>query len=269
MPPFIRIRHNKTVHKGIKDAASKAGVFAYVWCKQTVTKALDDPRMFDSKRTVKSLPGRKPYPPHVNITMDAKTHQRVENAALKAGVPMDSWCSNVVQTALSSKRSVSTLAATASARPSRRTTIAGRGRIAPLAEDAYPRATPSSLRLILPRHNALSNSFANWLELNGYSQICQEKDLVDVEFVHLGELCRAELKVCHGISSTLAIREALGQLLEYNHYGIRKPAKRWLVVLDQVPTSEDKEFVNRLRTRLGLPVHLGWPENRGFTLLRW
>ena len=269
MPPYIRIRHNKTVHKGIKDAASKAGVSMYVWCAQTVTKALDDPRMFDSKRTVKSLPGRKPYPPYVNIPMDTKTHKRVEDTAFEAGVKMNSWCSNVVQTALSSKRSGSAVSATASARPSRRTTTAGPGRITPLAEDGYLRATGRTLKFIRRRHNELSNSFKTWLELNGYSQVRQETGLVDVEFMHSDELCRAELKVCHGVGTTKAIREALGQLLEYNHYGIREPADRWLVVLDQVPTSEDKEFVDRLRTRLSLPVHLGWEENQGFTLLHW
>ena len=269
MPPYIRIRHNETVHKGIKHAASKAGIKPKVWCAQMVTKALDDPRMFNSKRTVKSLPGRKPYPSYVNITMDAKTHQRVKNAASKAGVPRNSWCSNVVQTALSSRRSVSTLSPTASARGSRRTTTAGPGRIAPLAEDGYLRATGRTLKLILPRHNALSNRFKKWLELNGYSQVLQETGLVDIEFMHFGELCRAELKVCYGINSTHAIREALGQLLEYNYFGIREPANRWLVILDKIPTSEDKEFVDRLRTKLSLPVHLGWEENRGFTLLHW
>ena len=269
MPPYVRIRHNETVRKGIRAAAFKSGVPMKVWCAQTVTKALDDPRMFDPKRTVEILPGRKPYPPYVNITMDAQTHQRVEAAASKARVSRREWCSNVVQTALSSKRRVSTSSATASARPSRRTTTAGPGRLTPLAEDAYLRATRRSLHLILPRHDELSNRFKKWLELNGYSQVLQETGLVDIEFMHSGELCRAELKVCYGINSTHAIREALGQLLEYNYFGIREPANRWLVILDQIPTSEDKEFVDRLRTKLDLPVHLGWEENRGFTLLHW
>ena len=269
MPTPIRIRNIETLHKRIKAAAFKAGVSMKVWCAQTVTKALDDPRLFDPKRTVVIPPGRKPYPPRVDIPMDARTHQRVLDAASKAGVKMNEWCSNVVQTALSSKRSGSTLPATASARPPRRRSTAGPGRIAPLAEDAYRRATARSLRLIFPRHKALSNRFADWLRLKGFSKVRQEKGPVDVEFNHLGELCRAELKVCYGISSTHAVREALGQLLEYNYYGSREPASRWLILIDQVPTSEDKKYIERLRTRLRLPVYLGWEENRGFTLLRW
>ena len=269
MPTSIRIRNIETLHKRIKAAAFKEGVSMKVWCAQTVTKALDDPRLFDRKRTVEIPPGRKPYPKRVEIPMHAKTHQRVFEAASEAGVHMNVWCSHVVQTRLSSKRSGSTLSATAPARPSRRTTTAGPGRTTPLDEATYSREMERMLQRIFPRHSALSNHFVEWLSLNGYSDVSQEKKWVDVEFTHSGELCRAELKVCYGINSTQAIREALGQLLEYNHYGSRKPANRWLVVLDQVPTSEDKKYIDRLRTRLRLPVYLGWEKNRGFTLLHW
>jgi hypothetical protein len=145
-----------------------------------------------------------------------------------------------------------------------------RGRPVPLDEDAYYREIGPRLRLILRRHSVLSNSFAGWLRSNDLANVWQEKGRVDVEFQYEGGLCRAELKVCYGIGTTRSIREAMGQLLEYNLYGIREPADRWLIVLDEMPNSRDREFIQRLRTDLDLPVFLGWQDGGdGFTLEDW
>jgi hypothetical protein len=56
----------------------------------------------------------------------------------------------------------------------------------------------------------------------------------------------------------------MGQLLEYNYYGDRQPADRWLIILDQGPSARDKQYISKLRTVLKLPLALGWEAQGGF-----
>jgi hypothetical protein len=133
-----------------------------------------------------------------------------------------------------------------------------------LAEDAYYRESKHNLRRIIPRHNKLSNAFAAWLAANGFSAVIQENDYVDVTFERNGQSYRAELKICYGVGSTKAIREALGQLLEYNFYADRVPADNWVIVLDEKPSRDDIRYLELLRTRFHMPLHLGWQEKDTF-----
>ena len=132
------------------------------------------------------------------------------------------------------------------------------GRTSPLVEDAYLRESPARLKQIEPRHNRLSNAFARWLKEQGYTDIKQEIHSVDVEFRDGPSLCRAELKTCYGITTTKTIREALGQLLEYNFYGVRERADKWFVVLDQEPHPDDHAWLRKLHDVFGLPIALCW-----------
>ena len=88
------------------------------------------------------------------------------------------------------------------------------GRTAALAEDAYFREVGPQLHEIARRHNELSNNFKKWLLSKGFQKIQQEIFRVDAEFWNGNDLHRAELKTCHAVGTTKAIREALGQLLE-------------------------------------------------------
>jgi hypothetical protein len=135
----------------------------------------------------------------------------------------------------------------------------------PLAEDGYLRLTPESSARIIPRHNILSNHFATWLK-GRFTDIAQEKGRVDVEFRDGDKLCRAELKVCGGIEPRKAIREALGQLLEYNFYGGRTLADEWFIVLDQAPSPEDLMYLGRLVRELSMPIRLCWQEGADFRM---
>lgn len=134
----------------------------------------------------------------------------------------------------------------------------------PLAEDGYLREVGFSLTEVIRRHNILSNRFAEWLPTQGYSGVIQEAGGVDVEFCNGRDLCRAELKICEPIGTTKSIREALGQLLEYNHFGKRKPANLWFIVLDQTPGRADILYLRTLRNRYGLPLSLIWQAEKGF-----
>jgi hypothetical protein len=136
--------------------------------------------------------------------------------------------------------------------------------LSPLLEEVYPRATPASLKIITPKHKELSNLFVRWVASTGRQVIGREKNRVDVEFRDGRMLCRAELKVCYGMATTAAIREAMGQLLEYNYYGWRAPADRWFIVLDSEPSNEDVKYVRTLSSEKRLPLVLSWKSGDGF-----
>jgi hypothetical protein len=134
-----------------------------------------------------------------------------------------------------------------------------------LIEDAYYRETAARLKTIIPHHKRLSNCFREWLKRRHLIDSVREQDQVDVRFNVNGRSFLAELKVCFGVGTRKSIREALGQLLEYNHYPTRNTADVWMVVLDQQPSSNDRRFVHRLQHECSLPIVLGWQEKRGFT----
>jgi len=138
------------------------------------------------------------------------------------------------------------------------------GTTEPLIEDSYFRESPARLRLIVPRHKKLANLFSAWLTKAGYTKIKKEVQFVDVEFFDGSSLCRAELKTCYGATTTKAIREALGQLLEYNFFGDRPKAKKWFVVLDQKPLPSDLKFLGKIAD-MGLPISICWQTGSTFT----
>ena len=131
------------------------------------------------------------------------------------------------------------------------------GTVEPLIEDSYYRESPARLQQIVPRHKKLANLFSAWLTKAGYKKIKKEVQFVDVEFYDGASLCRAELKTCYGATTTKAIREALGQLLEYNFFGNRPKAKKWFIVLDQKPSPDDLTFLRKV-VSLGLPISIHW-----------
>jgi hypothetical protein len=133
-----------------------------------------------------------------------------------------------------------------------------------LRTESYLRATSASMRVITPRHNSLSNHFKKWLDREHSIKAKQEQAQVDVRFLHGKIEVLAELKICDGGSTRHAIREALGQLLEYNYYPTRTSSKEWLIVLDAEPSDSDRRYVNTLRDRLRLPLYVGWRSEPGF-----
>jgi len=136
----------------------------------------------------------------------------------------------------------------------------------PLAEDSYPRATAAALKTIIPLHNKLSNDFCSWLRSHGYREVDQEVDRVDVRFIDGNRRCLAELKICHTLTPTKAIREALGQLFEYNYYSPRDPADKWIMVLDKPPYETDQEYLRALTGRFRMPLAICWRSDAGFDL---
>ena len=139
-----------------------------------------------------------------------------------------------------------------------------------LTVDEFYRESRARRQRIIPMHNRLSNSFKEWLRSQGIGRVSQERSRVDITFTTDRGTYLAELKVCDrtGIGATRGIREALGQLLEYNLYPGRTKARNWMVVLDVKPSTDDLKFMKRvsvtIRTRARL--YLAWPRGDGFKL---
>ena len=54
------------------------------------------------------------------------------------------------------------------------------------------------------------------------------------------------------------------QVIEYNLYPGRRMFDRWLIVLDSSPTNDDIEFIQKLRSEMGIPLYLGWKQDACF-----
>jgi hypothetical protein len=126
-----------------------------------------------------------------------------------------------------------------------------------LLEDAYVRFTPAQRRVIERRHNVLSNRFRTWLGQVGATEIVPESARVDVRCAYSGHSYLFELKTSYRLSTRHALREALGQILEYALYPGRAPCDRLAIVVDAVPSASDIEWFHHLVT-LGVAVELFW-----------
>lgn len=133
-------------------------------------------------------------------------------------------------------------------------------------ESAYMRDTPASQKNVLRLHAALSNRFKAWLNNTHQIQAIQERKRIDLQFVHLDVAHLAELKICYGENTKHAIREGLGQILEYNHYPEQEAKGSWWLVLDCKPSTSDMQFVSTLIDAYHLPLTLAWSVEDGFEL---
>ncbi len=147
-------------------------------------------------------------------------------------------------------------------RPARRWVTPRKG---DLSEEAYQRISSAVLKIVIPRHRRLSNAYCHWLKSEFHAIGIQERDCIDVRCEIHGRDVLSELKICHGTTPRKAIRESLGQLLEYNYYAARQPAQDWVIVLDEQPEGADLDFIDTLRTIRKLPVVLGWRTPHGFS----
>jgi hypothetical protein len=134
-----------------------------------------------------------------------------------------------------------------------------------LDDKAYRRETPASDRNIKRLHATLSNRFRRWLSNAHGISAQQERRRVDVGFSHNGKTHLAELKVCYGGETRASIREAMGQIFEYNLYPPRTSASSWLIVLDKEPATEDLAYFEVLRQQFHLPLSLVWSTETGFS----
>ena len=102
-----------------------------------------------------------------------------------------------------------------------------------LEDWAYTRYTAAAIKTIQRRHVALCNRFTSWLTCTFAIPYEVERRNVDLSFRHKGATYLIEFKIAYSGDAKPAIREALGQILEY---------LKWLT----------------------LPLFFGWPSRYGF-----
>ena len=113
-----------------------------------------------------------------------------------------------------------------------------------------------------PREAILVNSFMRWLKKKGIKS-SKEVQYIDVTFSLKKESYAVEAKFFHK-SAITQIRNAVGQLLHYNHYPDRSMYTYWIVLLNREPTNEDRKWITFLREEYDLPLFVGWESRKGF-----
>lgn len=104
------------------------------------------------------------------------------------------------------------------------------------------------------KHNELSNEMVKYLLNKGYTDVATDKDFVDIQATDLrGNKIYFELKTADTVKS--AIRQALGQLLEYNHYPNKSMADKLIIVTELEITQQDMQYLIGLRSRYNIPVY--------------
>ncbi len=120
-------------------------------------------------------------------------------------------------------------------------------------------------------HKLLSDQFVEWLRSYSSGKIHEEyriegcQDRIDVIFNFNGETIISELKTVEGSSSKRAIREALGQVLDYQYYqGKEKADQLWIVLNDEADV-DDIAFINVLIKKHKIPLRLVCQNSKGFS----
>lgn len=107
--------------------------------------------------------------------------------------------------------------------------------------------------IALYKHNELQNRLIEHLNSDSeVSSIKSEDERVDISVIRSSERIFYELKTC---DVKLAIRLAVGQLLEYCHYSAKKRADKLVVVTEYEPNESDIRYLNRLRSMYNLPIY--------------
>jgi hypothetical protein len=135
--------------------------------------------------------------------------------------------------------------------------------------NSYTRVTKEQEVEILLLHKDLAGRFGKWLRDSNYRDLQPERRWVDIRFRLHERRFMAELKICYHQNTRQAIREAIGQVIEYNHYPRRTAAEEWWIILDQQPTKTDATYIRTLRARYLVPLHLGYEASPGeFRILK-
>jgi hypothetical protein len=115
--------------------------------------------------------------------------------------------------------------------------------------ETYLRRTAKDLKVIRRRHVRLSRQFQSWLRAVHAGEVHSESDCVDVWATFRRQSYLFELKICYRTNPRRALREALGQILEYAFFPGRPRRDHLAVVLDRKPTADAIGWIRRLRRK--------------------
>lgn len=127
------------------------------------------------------------------------------------------------------------------------------------------RTTSSGKIIIDPLHKKIQNAICKLLKKD-YSKLILETGEVSLtgQRVDLKGILKDSDKIHYfeikTYSAKRSIREALGQLLEYNHYNFQKPgrAEKLFIISPEKPDDKDIEYLKILREQYNLPLWFRW-----------
>jgi hypothetical protein len=67
-------------------------------------------------------------------------------------------------------------------------------------------------------------------------------------------------------SARACVREGISQLLEYSYWPTAQEAERLILIGEYPPNAEESEYLERLRSRFGLPIWYQWFDEESQTL---
>lgn len=106
------------------------------------------------------------------------------------------------------------------------------------------------------RHQKMQVGIMSCLKKDGYTDIVAEEEHVDIRASKQGIPHFFEVKTYD--TAKACIREALGQILEYNHYPKNRRAADMFIVGPNMATSEDKDYLKYLRDNYKIRVFYLW-----------
>ena len=113
-----------------------------------------------------------------------------------------------------------------------------------------------------PSHNKLQNALDKYLRrLYGQDSVRYESEGVDIQLNKGKNVTYFEIKMAPTAKS--CIREALGQLFEYNMYPGQQRASEMVIVGEGPATPDDQAYLTYLRKEFEIPVrYIRWNSER-------
>lgn len=126
-----------------------------------------------------------------------------------------------------------------------------------LPEDSYCRFTKSEMKVITRMHNQLSNRFKGWLLQHGCNNVVAEENGIDIACTHNKKTYLFELKTTACQSIKMALRDAVGQILDYSFFPGRTVRSFSAIVLDAAPNEYEIAWLKTLAEN-GISIEMFW-----------
>ncbi len=127
-------------------------------------------------------------------------------------------------------------------------------------DDPYVRLTKAQKIVVNRREKQLANQFHKWLKKIGAKDIEPESQFIDLQCTVDGKRHIFELKSClDGAMTKYAIRNAIGQILEYSYFPGRTKPDFSAIVLDKAPPETVIEWLQCIH-KVGITVEVFWAD---------
>lgn len=125
-----------------------------------------------------------------------------------------------------------------------------------LNTDDRIRHTSASTSTVEAHHQRMQEGIMNFLENEGFTEVIAEADHVDIRAKKYGFIHFFEVKTYD--TARACIREALGQILDYNHFPNAHRASKMYIVGPVKATPEELLYIKYLRQNYHLNIEYRW-----------